>query len=76
MKLTKQSLVASVIIVTVGLTGCNTNPSKQDIGLVTGAVVGGVVGSAITGGTTFGTVTGAAAGGLIGRKIGKDLERK
>jgi|WetSurMetagenome_2_1015567.scaffolds.fasta_scaffold164691_2 osmotically inducible lipoprotein OsmB len=75
MKTTTPYLMACGLIL-VGLTGCNANPSKQDIGTVTGAVVGGVVGASVTGGTTWGTVAGAAAGGVIGNKIGKDLERK
>lgn len=54
--------------------GCSTNPSKQEIGTVTGAVVGGVAGSVLTGGSTWGTVTGASAGALVGGKLGKDAE--
>lgn len=55
-------------------TACSSNPSRQDIGLVTGAVVGGVVGSSLTGGSTAGTVGGAAAGGYLGSRIAKDLK--
>ncbi len=58
------------------LAGCNANPSKQDIGMVTGSVVGGVVGATITGGSTWGTVAGATAGGLLGNRVGKDLDGK
>jgi len=58
------------------LTACTSNPSKQDIGTVTGAVVGGVVGSSLTYGSTAGTVAGAVAGGYVGRVVGKELERK
>jgi osmotically inducible lipoprotein OsmB len=56
------------------LGGCTSNPSKQDVGMVTGAVVGGVVGATITGGSTWGTVAGASAGGLLGNRVGKDLD--
>lgn len=65
-----------VFIVVCGMLGCNSNPSKQDIGTASGAVVGGVAGAVLTGGSTWGTVAGAAAGGLVGSKIGKDLEHR
>ncbi len=58
------------------LSGCSSNPTKQEIGTVSGAIVGGLVGAQLGGGSTFGTVTGAAAGGYIGNRIGRDLERK
>jgi osmotically inducible lipoprotein OsmB len=67
-------LVAGVIV--IFLTACTSNPSKQDIGTVTGAVVGGVLGSSLTYGSTAGTVAGSLAGGYVGRQIGKELERK
>jgi len=60
----------------VGLSGCASHPTKQEIGTATGAVIGGVTGAALTGGSTAGTVGGAAVGGVIGNQIGRDLERK
>jgi len=42
----------------MSLTGCNSNPTKQEIGTVSGAVIGGIVGSALTAGSTAGTVVG------------------
>lgn len=71
----KNVFVISVLL-TLSLAGCSSNPSKQDIGTVSGSVVGGVVGAVVTGGSTWGTVAGAAAGGLVGNKIGKDMERR
>lgn len=56
------------------LAACNSNPSKQDIGMVSGAVIGGIVGSAATGGSTVGTVGGAAAGSYIGNRIAKEMK--
>ena len=56
------------------LAACNSNPSRQEIGMVGGAVVGGIVGSAVTGGSTVGTVGGAAAGGYIGNRIAKEMK--
>lgn len=55
------------------LTGCSSNPSKQEIGTVTGAVLGGVVGTALTG-NTAGTVVGAGAGAYVGNRLAKDLK--
>jgi osmotically inducible lipoprotein OsmB len=60
----------------VFLAACTSNPSKQDIGTVTGAVVGGILGSSLTYGSTAGTVAGSVAGGYVGRQIGKELEHK
>ncbi|MFA4968535.1 MAG: glycine zipper 2TM domain-containing protein [Sulfuritalea sp.] len=56
------------------LAACNSNPSRQDIGMMSGAVVGGIVGSTVTGGSTVGTVGGAAAGSYIGNRIAKEMK--
>ena len=68
------ALLLVVFVMVVMLAGCNSNPSKQDIGTVSGAVVGGIVGSSLTGGSTAGTVAGAAIGGVVGNRIGKEME--
>lgn len=68
-------MIPLLLAATTALAGCNSNPTKQDIGTVSGAVVGGIVGASATG-TTAGAVVGAAAGGLVGNRIGKELERK
>lgn len=67
---------AVALVFLLGLSGCTSNPSKQDLGLVSGAVIGGIVGSTLTGGSDVGTVGGAAAGGYLGSRIGRDLERR
>lgn len=64
----------ALLVMVPWLTACSSNPSKQDIGMVSGAIVGGVVGSALTGGSTAGTVGGAAAGTYIGSRIAKDMK--
>lgn len=64
------------LVATMAVAGCNSNPTRQEIGTVSGAVVGGIVGSALTGGSTAGTVAGAAVGGVVGNRVGKDMERK
>lgn len=71
----QKNLLAALFLV-LGLCACHSNPSKQDVGMVSGSVVGGVVGAVVTGGSTWGTVAGAAAGGLVGNRIGKDMERR
>jgi osmotically inducible lipoprotein OsmB len=70
MKLSPLILVATL----TALAGCSTNPTKQEIGMATGAVIGGAAGAVLTGGSTLGTVGGAAVGGVIGNHVGKDLE--
>jgi len=64
----------AILVMLPWLAACNSNPSRQDIGMVSGAIVGGVVGSAITGGSTVGTVGGAAAGSYIGTQIAKEMK--
>lgn len=58
------------LMMLAGLTACSTPPTRQQIGIGTGAVVGGVVGNAVGGGT-LGTVGGAAIGGVIGNEVTK-----
>lgn len=58
------------------LAACSSNPTRQEVGIVTGAVVGGIVGSTLTGGSSIGTIGGAAAGGYFGNRIGDQLDRK
>jgi osmotically inducible lipoprotein OsmB len=55
--------------------GCAANPTKQEIGTVSGAVVGGLAGSAVTG-STLGTAAGAGLGAYVGNRIGKELDSK
>jgi osmotically inducible lipoprotein OsmB len=64
-------LLAAVI----GLAGCSSVPSRQDIGTATGAVLGGVAGAALTGSRVV-PVAGAAAGGVIGNQVGRELDRR
>jgi osmotically inducible lipoprotein OsmB len=63
-------IVCSVTFAT-GLSACSSTPTRQQVGIGTGAVAGGVLGNVITGGSSLGTVGGAAAGGLIGNQLSK-----
>lgn len=67
---------ACAAIVVIAAAGCSTNPSREEIGTVTGAVVGGVAGSALTGGSTAGTIGGAVGGGYVGNRLGKDMDQR
>ena len=71
-----KSMIHLLVAATLALAGCSSNPTKQEIGIVSGAVVGGIVGSSLTAGSTAGTVAGAAAGSLAGKRIGKEFEGK
>ncbi|MFC7515440.1 glycine zipper 2TM domain-containing protein [Herbaspirillum sp. GCM10030257] len=62
--------VISAITLASALSACGT-PTRQQVGVGTGAVLGGVAGHAVTGGSTMGTVGGAAVGGLLGNEVAK-----
>ena len=59
------------------LAACESQPSKQDIGMATGAVLGGVIGHQIGGGRgkTVATIGGAALGAYAGSRVGRNLDR-
>lgn len=69
-------MIPLLLAATLAAAGCNSNPTRQEIGMVGGAVVGGIVGSSLTGGSSAGTVAGAAVGGVVGNRIGKEMEHK
>jgi len=60
----------------LALTACETPPTKQQVGAVSGAVIGGVVGSTIGGGSgrTVAIVAGTIAGAVLGGKIGQKMD--
>ena len=70
----KLTAAASMVVMSLALGACSSNPSNAQIGAATGAVVGGVMGSALTGGSTIGTVGGAGAGAAAGYEIGKRVK--
>jgi osmotically inducible lipoprotein OsmB len=61
---------AAALALVASLAAC-ASPTRQQVGIGTGAVVGGVAGHALTGGGALGTVGGAAVGGVIGNEVTK-----
>jgi len=72
----KIRIVAAALALTL-LSACESQPSKQDIGMATGAVLGGVIGHQIGGGSgkTAATIGGAALGAFIGNRVGRNMDR-
>ena len=68
----RRNLISTFVtlILASTLSACGT-PTRQQVGIGTGAVVGGAAGHLITGGSTAGTVGGAAVGGLVGNEMSK-----
>lgn len=62
--------LAAALTLGSSLAACGT-PSRQEVGIGTGAVLGGAAGHAVTGGSTLGTVGGAAVGGVVGNEVAK-----
>ncbi len=58
------------------LAACESQPSKENIGMATGAVLGGVLGHQIGGGSgkTVATVGGAALGAFVGSRVGRNMD--
>ena len=75
--LMRNHIVAALLAMPL-LVSCETySPSKQDIGMATGAIVGGVLGHQIGGGSgkTVATIGGAALGAFVGNRIGRNMDR-
>jgi surface antigen len=68
--------LAVVVAAALAVAACESPPTKQDVGGVSGAVIGGVVGSTIGGGTgrTVAIVAGTIAGAMLGNHIGKRMD--
>ncbi|HYD61410.1 MAG TPA: glycine zipper 2TM domain-containing protein [Noviherbaspirillum sp.] len=62
--------IAGAISLALTVTACGT-PTRQQVGIGTGAVLGGMAGSAVTDGSAIGTIGGAAVGGVIGNEVAK-----
>ena len=73
--MSSKHLIAASLALLLG--ACESNPSKENIGMVSGAVVGGVLGHQIGhgSGNAIATIGGAALGGFIGNRIGRNMDR-
>ena len=71
MRTYEKTLLASIVVMALGLlTGC-AGMSNQEKSTAIGAGAGAIGGSILTGGSTAGTLGGAAVGGYIGHEIKK-----
>jgi surface antigen len=77
MKHVKRTIAVALAFAVLG--GCESiePPSKQSIGMATGAVLGGVLGHQIGhgAGQTIATIGGAAVGGFLGSRVGGSMDR-
>jgi osmotically inducible lipoprotein OsmB len=71
----KNSLIITVLGLSIVLSGCS-NLSKRQNNAAAGAAVGGVAGAVLTGGSALGTVGGAAIGGIIGHGVDEVTPKK
>ena len=70
MNIRRMLSTAGALSLALALTACGT-PTRQQVGIGTGAILGGMAGNAVTDGSTIGTVGGAAVGGVIGNEVAK-----
>ena len=66
----------SVISLLLAISGCTSEPTKQDAGMVIGGILGGVLGSQVGhgDGTTAAIIVGTMLGGAIGGSVGKSMD--
>lgn len=69
-------LSASVLALALGVAGCASNPSNQDVGRIVGTITGVGIGSMFGGGNgqTLSMVVGGIAGYMIGDSIGRNMD--
>lgn len=69
-------MTAAVISSILAFSGCTTEPTKQDAGMVIGGILGGVLGSQVGhgDGTTAAIIIGTLLGGAIGGSVGKSMD--
>jgi len=72
-----KKIVGAAALAIFAVAGCEAQPSKEDIGMATGAVLGGVLGHQVGKGTgqVVATIGGAALGGFIGNRVGRNMDR-
>src|SRR5687768_5290582 len=75
----KNIILTGLVVLALGLTGCQTSNwgTKQTVGTGAGAVLGGLAGSQVGGGSgrLWATGAGVLLGALAGSEIGASLDR-
>lgn len=66
---------AAAVLVSL-LAACSNQPTKQDIGTITGGVLGGVLGAQVGGGSgrDVAIIAGTLAGAYLGSAVGKSMD--
>lgn len=74
----KSLISASLILGVVNMSGCATDPTQQQTGMVIGGILGGALGSQIGGGqgSTIATVIGTLVGASIGGNVGRSMDER
>lgn len=69
-------MTIAVISSFLAFSGCATEPTKQDAGMIIGGILGGVLGSQVGhgDGTTAAIIIGTLLGGAIGGSVGKSMD--
>lgn len=63
-------------LLSLGLVGCATQPTQEQVGTVVGGALGGVLGAQVGGGRgqTAAIIAGTLAGAMIGGAIGRSMD--
>ena len=72
----RKILSATVIATLLTFSGCTTQPTNQEAGMVIGGILGGVLGSQVGhgDGTTAAIIVGTLLGGAIGGAVGRSMD--
>ena len=73
----KRKIISAAVISTLlAFSGCATQPTNQDAGMVIGGILGGVLGSQVGhgDGTTAAIIVGTLLGGAIGGAVGRSMD--
>ena len=73
----RTKLIATAAALSIVAACQQFEPTKQDVGMATGAILGGVLGAQIGHGSgrTAATIAGAALGAFLGSAVGKSMDR-
>lgn len=72
----RKIMSAAVISTLLAFSGCATQPTNQEAGMVIGGILGGVLGSQVGhgDGTTAAIIVGTLLGGAIGGAVGRSMD--